>query len=70
MIGRFLSRLVVRVGLLALLGVAALSQGWLGAAAAWVIFAYLLWRAAPAVGRDLRRVWFLGKKISNSQARF
>lgn len=70
MIGRFLSRFVVRVGLLALLGLVALSQGMAGAVAGWVVCAYLVWRAAPAVGRDLRRVWFFGRNIGNSQARF
>jgi hypothetical protein len=64
--GRWLLRLLVPLVLVVLFIV----QGVPGAILGWAVTGYLLWRAAPGVRRDLRRLWSVRSRSARSMARF
>ena len=64
------SRFAVRLALGGLLVLVFGVKGWIGALIGWLIFAYLLWRAFPAIRSDFRRLFSIGKKHYSSVARF
>jgi hypothetical protein len=60
---------VFRIGIFALF--AFLLFGLSGRAEAVLhvgFFAYLAWRASPAMGRDIRRLWAVGKKVGKGRS--
>lgn len=70
MIARMFSRWIVRAALVGILVLIFGVKGWIGALIGWLIFGYLLWRAFPAVRRDLGFLFRIGKKHYSSVARF
>jgi hypothetical protein len=70
MIRRFFSRVIVRSALVGLLVSLFLVQGWFGALLGWLVTGYLLWRAFPAVRKDLRFLWRGIPSATKTMARF
>lgn len=69
---RFFGRLSVRLLFLLVVAVMLIGNGWASIALGWLAFAYLLFRAWPAVRSDLRSLWTLGRvrSVSRNIARF
>lgn len=68
---RFFSRLVVRAVLAGLVLSIFVVQGWFGALLGWMVTAYLVWRAFPAVRKDFRSLWNVGSRTATARmARF
>jgi hypothetical protein len=67
---RSMVQMIIRLCLLALFAYVCLADGFHIQIIGYIVTAWVLYRAAPGLWRDVKRLWSLGKNLSDSKISF